>query len=202
MKIGLFFGSFNPVHVGHLIIANYMVENHDFDKVWLVISPQNPLKNKAGLLADYHRLALCRLAVEDNPKIEASNIEFGLSQPNYTVDTLAYLKEKFPNNQFSIIMGEDNLRTLYKWKNYEVLLENYKIFVYPRDEKSALENIQEDSPNDNIKAGNNLVWCGDVPLMKISSSYIRESIKTGNSPKYLLTEPVLKYLEEMNFYEK
>jgi nicotinate-nucleotide adenylyltransferase len=132
MNIGLYFGTYNPIHVGHLIIANHMVDNSELDQVWLVVSPQNPLKNKATLLADYHRLALVEIAVEGNVKLKASNIEFDLPKPSYTIDTLTYIHEKYPDHNFSIIMGEDNLRTLHKWKNYEQILNNHNIYVYPR----------------------------------------------------------------------
>ncbi|MCL4857362.1 MAG: nicotinate-nucleotide adenylyltransferase, partial [Flavobacteriales bacterium] len=132
MNIGLYFGTFNPIHIGHLIIANYMVEFTDLDQVWLVVTPQNPLKKKSTLLADYHRLAMVELAVEQNEKLKASTIEFNLQKPSYTINTLAYIKEKYPKHQFSLIMGEDNLRTLHHWKNYEQIIDNHKIYIYPR----------------------------------------------------------------------
>ncbi|MDG1859371.1 MAG: nicotinate (nicotinamide) nucleotide adenylyltransferase, partial [Emcibacteraceae bacterium] len=132
MNIGLYFGSFNPIHVGHLIIAQYMIQRDDIDAVWFVVSPQNPFKNKTTLLQDYHRLALVRIATEDEPKFKAEDIEFGLPQPSYTIDTLTYLKEKHPDKNFSLLMGEDNLRGFNKWKNYEQILANHHLFVYPR----------------------------------------------------------------------
>ena len=132
MKIGLYFGTYNPIHVGHLVIANYMADYTDLDQVWLVVTPQNPHKNKASLLSDYHRLAIVRIAVEGNNKLQASNIEFDLPKPSYTTTTLTYIKEKYPEHDFSLIMGEDNLRTLHKWKNHEEIINNHKIFVYPR----------------------------------------------------------------------
>ena len=125
MKIGLFFGTFNPIHIGHLIIANHMVNHTDLEQVWMVVTPQNPFKQNKNLLADYHRLALVNIAVEDHPKLVAKDIEFKLPKPNYTIDTLVYLKEKYPNHTFSLIMGEDNLLTLDKWKNYEQIVANY-----------------------------------------------------------------------------
>ena len=202
MKIGLYFGTFNPIHVGHMIIANYMADHTNLDQVWLVVSPQNPLKQKKSLLEDFHRLALVRVAIEDNSKLRASDIEFGLPKPSYTTTTLAYLKEKYPNDEFALIMGEDNLRTLHKWYNYEQILENHRLFVYPR----AITMQEEDELNEsgsldykNIEHSN-IVKCDDVPVMKVSSSYIRKAIRDNKDVRYLLTEPVHKYLDEMNFY--
>lgn len=202
MKIGLYFGTFNPIHVGHLVIANYMADHTDLDQVWLVVSPQNPLKEKNTLLPDYHRLAMVRIAIEDNTKLKASDVEFSLPKPSYTVTTLAYLKEKYPEHQFALIMGEDNLRTLHKWYNYEQILENHQIFVYPRaitmqEEEELKGSGKPDSSSIDHK---NIVKCDDVPVMKVSSSYIRKAIKEKKDVRYLLTEPVHKYLDEMNFY--
>lgn len=132
MKIGLYFGTFNPIHVGHLVIANYMAEYTDLDQVWMVVTPQNPLKDKSTLLADFHRLALVKVAIDDNTKLRASDIEFNLPKPSYTMTTLTYLKEKHPNYSFALIMGEDNLRTFHKWFNHEVILKNHSFYVYPR----------------------------------------------------------------------
>ncbi len=197
MKIGLYFGSFNPIHVGHLIIANHMADYYDFDQVWFVVSPHNPHKKKASLLEDYHRLALVKIAVEGNNKLSASDIEFKLDQPNYTVKTLAYLKEKYPKNQFALLMGEDNLRSFHKWKNYEDILNNHPVYVYPRlsELKTPTENHEGVSNHQNIH------FCGDVPVMKISASFIRKAIKEGKDVSYLLTQPVHKYVDEMNFYK-
>ncbi len=193
MKVGLYFGSFNPIHVGHLIIANHMVDYYDFDQVWFVVSPHNPHKKKASLLEDYHRLALVKIAIEDNSKLKASDIEFKLEQPNYTVKTLAYLKEKYPQHHFSLLMGEDNLRSFHKWKNYEEIINNHALYVYPRwDEvNEQTETLQH----------KNIHLCQEVPMMKLSASFIRKAIKNGKDVKYLLTEPVYKYIDEMNFYK-
>jgi len=206
MKVGLYFGSFNPVHIGHLVIANHLANNSDLDQIWLVVSPQNPHKKKSSLLADHHRLALVKVAVEDNPKLRASDIEFKLPQPSYTVNTLAYLKEEYPNNSFTLIMGEDNLRSLHKWKNYEQILKNHEIVVYPRvltiqelEKIKAGEDISKTSSNIDIQK-ENITVLEDTPIMKISSSFIRKAIKENKSVKYLLTPEVEKYCDEMNFY--
>lgn len=205
MNIGLYFGTFNPIHVGHLIIANYMVEFTKLDQVWLVVSPQNPLKKKSTLLEDYHRLAMVEIAIEDNNNLKASNIEFKLSQPSYTVNTLAYLKEKHPKHEFSLIMGEDNLRTFHKWKNYEQILENHKIYVYPRalteQERQEIDESLSLEKESRVLGTKNIIVC-DAPVMKISASFIRDSIKNKKDVRYLLTEPVYKYVQEMNFYKK
>lgn len=205
MKIGLFFGTFNPIHVGHLIIASHIVNTTDLKKIWFVVTPQNPLKNKKTLLADYHRLQLVRIAIEDNPRFVASNIEFSLPQPNYTVHTLAHLKEKYPNYEFSLILGEDNLRTFDKWYNYEHILENYQLYIYPRNLTTG-ESISSEKKNDpplttTLKNHPNIHYCLETPIMKISSSFIRNSIQKGQSVRYLLTEEVFNYVEEMNFYK-
>lgn len=203
MNIGLYFGTFNPVHVGHLIIANYMAEFTDLDQVWLVVSPQNPLKKKATLLEDYHRLAMVELAIEENDHLKASNIEFKLPQPSYTVNTLTYLKEKHSKHQFSLIMGEDNLRTFHKWKNFEQIINNHKIYVYPRalTEQERIEIINSASVDNSFANKKNIIIC-DAPVMKISASFIRDAIKNKKDVRYLLTEPVYNYVQEMNFYKK
>jgi nicotinate-nucleotide adenylyltransferase len=202
MKVGLYFGTFNPIHVGHLIIANYMTEFSDLDQIWIVVSPQNPLKDKKGLLDDFHRLALVRVAIENNPKLKASDIEFELPIPSYTSTTLIYLREKHPEHDFALIMGEDNLRTFQKWFNYETILENHRLYVYPR-----VLTVQEEEAEEVHKTPSefmdhkNVIMCLDVPIMKISSSFIRKAIKNGNDVRYLLTESVYKYVDEMNFYK-
>lgn len=203
MKIGLYFGTFNPIHVGHLIIANHMADYTDLDQVWLVVSPQNPLKQKRTLLADYHRLALVREAVADNNNLRASNIEFDLPKPSYTVNTLVHLIERQPGYEFALIMGEDNLRTIHKWKNYEQILNNHKLYVYPRalteserEENRAISDIPKE-----LLEHKNIELC-DAPVMKVSASFIRKAIKEKKDVRYLLTEPVYKYVKEMHFYEK
>lgn len=203
MNIGLYFGTFNPIHVGHLIIANYMVEFTDLDQVWLVVTPQNPLKKKSTLLEDYHRYAMVELAVEDNDKLKASNIEFNLPQPSYTINTLTYIQEKYPKYQFSLIMGEDNLRTLHHWKNHEQIIEEHKIYVYPRalTEQERKDYNNEDTSENNLHLHHNVIYC-DAPVMKVSASFIRDAIKHKKDVRYLLTESVYQYVQEMNFYKK
>lgn len=191
MNIGLFFGSFNPIHIGHLAIANYMVEYTNLDQIWFVVSPHNPLKKKSSLLADYHRLELVNRAIENYPKFKASNIEFGLPQPSYTIDTLTYLNEKFPTNNFSLIIGSDNLKSFSKWKNFELILLNHEIFVYPRPGFKDKEIV--------LTGKIHLI---DAPLMEVSSSFIRKAISEKKEIPYFLPDSVYKYLKEMHFYEK
>ena len=203
-KIGLFFGTFNPIHVGHLVIANHLANYTELDEVWLVVSPQNPLKKKDSLLQDYHRLALVRVAIDDNPKLKASDIEFSLPKPSYTSNTLAHINEKYPGYSFALIMGEDNLRTFHKWKNYEDILKNNQIYVYPRiltEQEKEANKINAEADN-GLRKHQNVIMCDDVPVMKISASFIRGAIKEKKDVNYLLTQPVFKYLTEMHFYEK
>ena len=204
MNVGLYFGTFNPIHVGHLVIANYMAEFTDLDQIWLVVSPQNPLKDKNSLLPDFHRLALVREAIYDNPKLSASDVEFHLSKPSYTITTMGYLLEKYPQHNFSLIMGEDNLRTLHKWYNHDVLLKKHKIYVYPRvltiQEEQEVLSLSEQLTK-NYSGHPNIIFCNEAPVMKVSASFIRQAIKEGKDVRYLLTEPVHKYLEEMRFYK-
>lgn len=189
MKIGLYFGSFNPIHIGHLVIANYFAEFTDLDQVWFVVSPHNPLKPKSSLLDDYHRLELVNLAIEDYPKFRVSNIEFHLPQPNYTVHTLAHLHEKYPQHQFALIMGADNLETLPRWKNHEVLLENYQIYVYPR--MGADGGV--------YKLHHAVHWV-DAPIMEISATELRKAIREGKDVRFFMPAKSYRYLDEMNFY--
>jgi nicotinate-nucleotide adenylyltransferase len=193
MKVGLYFGTYNPIHIGHLIIANHMAEFADLDQVWMVVTPHNPLKKKTTLLDDHQRLQMVYLATEDYPKINPSDIEFKLPQPNYTVNTLAHLHEKYPTHDFSLIMGEDNLKTLHKWKNYEVILDRYDIYVYPR--------ISEEEENKEMKA-HPRVHIIDAPIVEISSTFIRNSIKQGKNIQPLLAPKVWDYIDHNNFYKK
>lgn len=190
MKIGLFFGSFNPIHAGHLIIANHMIEYGGVKRVWFVVSPQNPLKPKQTLLNQYDRLHLVRLAVEEDPRFQVSDIEFQLPVPSYTIDTLVYLKEKYPEKEFSLIMGSDNLESLEKWKNYEVLLRDYEILVYKRNETVS----EKWNQYQNIKIL-------DVPLLKISATEIRKMLSEKKSVRYLLPEKVWEYLKGSSYYK-
>jgi nicotinate-nucleotide adenylyltransferase len=188
-KTGLLFGSFNPIHTGHLMIASYMVEYTDLDQVWFVVSPHNPLKDKATLLKDHHRLALVNLAIEDDSRFKSSNIEFKLPKPSYTIDTLTYLHEKYPRRQFVPIIGSDNLASFHKWKNWEVLAELYKFYVYPRP---GAEVSRFD--------GHASFQFVEAPLITVSSSFIRQGIKEGKDMRYFLPERVWQYIREMNFY--
>jgi nicotinate-nucleotide adenylyltransferase len=199
MRIGLYFGTYNPIHVGHLIIPNHMAERDDMDQVWLVVTPQNPLKTNSNLLADYHRLALVKIAIDDNFNLRASDVEFNLPKPSYTVDTLAHLREQYPEHQFALIMGEDNLRTFHKWKNYEVILERHQIYVYPRPITLAELNNEVAPTNSEIHDHKNVIVT-DSPMMQISSTIIRNKIQKGQSIQYLVTDAVRQYIDEMNFY--
>lgn len=191
MKIGLYFGSFNPIHIGHLAIANYLVEFSDIEQLWFMVSPQNPLKQQATLLADHHRYEMVYRAIEEYPSFRASNFEFSLPKPSYTINTLTHLQEKYPMHEFVLIMGSDSLETLHKWKNYELLLEKYNVLVYPRPHyiKSEFEN----HPHVSIL---------EAPIMEISASFIRNSIKLGKNIKAFLPPKVWEYIDEMNFYRK
>lgn len=189
MKIGLYFGSFNPVHAGHLIIASHILNETDIDKLWFIVSPQNPHKPE-NLLNEYHRLHLVKLATEGDVRIKASDIEFNLPRPSYTVDTLAYLSEKYPDHEFSIIMGSDSLQNLHKWKNYEVITNNYRILVYNRADAEVIE-----SPYSNVTILK-------APLLNISATHIRKCIQEGKSIRYLLPEPVREEIEKGGYFRK
>jgi nicotinate-nucleotide adenylyltransferase len=199
-KIGLFFGTFNPIHVGHLIIANFMANHTDLEEVWFVVSPQNPFKPKSSLLVDYHRFAMVEEAIFDNQKLKACKIEFDLPKPSYTINTLVCLKEKHPEHHFVLIMGEDNLRTFTKWKNHEEIIKQCELYVYPRMLTS--QEMQEINAFESVSSfSHEKIKHFDVPVMKISATFIRDTIKEGKDVRYLLTEPVYKYLTEMNFYK-
>lgn len=190
-KTGLFFGTFNPIHTGHLVIANYMLEFTDLVEVWLVVSPHNPLKDKKSLLADHHRYAMVDRAVEDDYRLRVSNFEFSLPQPSYTIDTLVRLEEKYPERQFVLIAGTDIFPTFHKWKNYEQILENYEIYIYTRPGYHT--GRYREHPR---------IRFFDAPRMEISSSFIRKSISEGKDMRYFLPERVYQYIREMHFYEK
>ncbi|MBX2828045.1 MAG: nicotinate-nucleotide adenylyltransferase [Flavobacteriaceae bacterium] len=191
-KIGLYFGTFNPIHVGHLAIANHMVEYGDLDEVWMVVTPHNPHKKKKTLLDNHHRLVMVEIALEDYPKIKASKVEFDLPQPNYTVHTLAVLDETYPQHEFCLIMGEDNLKSFHKWKNYEVILDQYSIYVYPRISAGSVVHQF---------VGHKKITRIDAPVMEISSTFIRKGIQEGKNIRPLLPYHVWTYLDEMNFYK-
>ncbi|SEH87171.1 nicotinate (nicotinamide) nucleotide adenylyltransferase [Epilithonimonas hominis] len=196
-KIGLFFGSFNPIHIGHLILANYILEHSDMQELWFVVSPQNPFKDKKSLLKDHNRLDMVQLAIKNYPKMRASNVEFSLPTPSYTIDTLTYLQKKHPDYSFSLIMGEDNLKSLHKWKNYELLLQNYQVIVYPRifgEDISSSPNVTELKNHENIHQI-------DAPIIELSATEIRNMIKSGKNVRPMLPPEVFEYLDGSSFYK-
>ncbi|MEM1001156.1 MAG: nicotinate (nicotinamide) nucleotide adenylyltransferase [Bacteroidota bacterium] len=192
MKIGLFFGTFNPIHVGHLIIASHFVEHSNLDEVWLVVTPLSPFKKKSSLLDNHQRLEMVYRATEDYPKLRPSDIEFNLPEPNYTIHTLIYLKEKFSKHDFALIMGQDNLASFHKWKNYEEILTYHDIFVYPRlNSKEVKSEFKNHSKIFNISS----------PIIELSSTFIRNEIKAGRNVRPMIPHKVWEYLDEMNFYK-
>lgn len=192
MNVGLFFGTFNPIHIGHMVLANYLAEFSDLDEVWFVITPMSPFKQKKSMLGNHHRLAIANIAVEDFPKLKTSDIEFKLPQPNYTIYTLVNLEEKFPQHTFNLIMGEDNLKGFHKWKNYNTILENYHIYVYPRISEGKTEN--ELLEHSKIKIV-------DAPIVQVSSTFIRNAIKNQKDIRTMLPAKVWEYIDQMNFYK-
>jgi nicotinate-nucleotide adenylyltransferase len=189
MHIGLFFGSFNPVHIGHMALANYMLSFTDLEEIWLVVSPHNPLKQKSSLLDQHQRFALVELAADDHTKIRASNIEFGLPQPSYTIHTLAHLQEKYPQHTFSLIMGQDNLQSFHKWKNHEEILRLCKLYVYPRP--ACGPSSFDEHPQ---------VIMTQAPVMDISSTFIRNAIREKKDVRFFLPYKVWQEIDLMNFY--
>jgi nicotinate-nucleotide adenylyltransferase len=190
MKIGLYFGSFNPIHNGHLVIASHIANHTDIQQVWLVVSPHNPLKKSGTLLNEYNRLYLVRAAIEGDHQLKASDVEFKLPKPSYTIDTLVYLEEKYPDHQFSIIMGSDSFHNITKWKNYEVLLRKYEIIIYQR----------QGFPVINTMAGRIKIL--DAPMLEISATTIRKNIKEGITIKYLVPDSVREEIEQNGYYKK
>lgn len=188
MHIGLYFGSFNPIHIGHLIVANHIVENTDVDKIWFVISPHNPLKEAQSLLNEYDRLHLVELAIKGNLKFRASNVEFHLPKPSYTIDTLTNLVEKFPLEQFSVIVGSDSFQNIHRWKNYEQLIARHAFIVYNRP---GFEVTETHGARVSIL---------DAPMLAISATHIRKQIKERKSVRYLLPDAVLQYIEDCRYY--
>jgi len=191
MKVGLYFGSFNPIHIGHLIIANTIVEATDLTEVWFVVSPQNPFKPRKSLLHEFDRLDMVRLAIGDNYHLRASDIEFGLPKPSYTVDTLAHLYDKYPQHQFSLIMGEDNLLYFHKWKNADRILEHHDLIVYPRP---GIGEVGEMKSHPRVKYV-------EAPLLDISATYIRDQVKAGRSVQYLLPDAIVERIRGSKFYQ-
>ena len=190
-NIGLFFGTFNPIHIGHLAIANHFAEFTKLDEIWLVVTPQSPFKKKKSLLDNYQRLEMVYKACEEYPKLKPSNIEFNLPQPNYTINTLVHLEEKYPQDQFALIMGEDNLKSFHKWKNHEAIIDRVELYVYPRI------SVEE---NDEKKLKNPKIHFVEAPKMEISSTFIRKAIKEGKNVRHLLPKAVWEYIDHMNFY--
>lgn len=190
MKIGLYFGSFNPIHIGHMAIANYMIEFTDLEQLWFVVSPQNPLKKKQSLLDDFHRLELVERVVDKIDKYRVSNMEFRLPKPSFTIDTLTYLYDRNPGNKYVLIMGTDSLESLHRWKNYEQILKYYEIFAYPRPGKPGGELKNHPS-----------VTIVNAPLMEISSSFIRKAIKQKKDVRFFLPEKAYTFIKDMHFYE-
>lgn len=190
-KIGLFFGSFNPIHNGHLMLANYLAEYGGLDEIWFVVSPQNPFKDKKSLLADRHRLYMVEMAIKDDERFQVCDIEFYMPQPSYTIDTLTRLQERHPNTDFYLICGMDNIESFKKWKNYEAILQYHHMMVYPRKGYSSNELVEHPS-----------VTVVEAPEIEVSSTFIRNAISEGKDVRYFVPKDVYKYIVDMHFYEK
>lgn len=190
-KIGLFFGSFNPIHNGHLMLANYLAEYGGLDEIWFVVSPQNPFKDKKSLLADRHRLYMVEMAIKDDKRFQVCDIEFYMPQPSYTIDTLTRLQERHPNTDFYLICGMDNIESFKKWKNYEAILQYHHMMVYPRKGYSSNELVEHPS-----------VTVVEAPEIEVSSTFIRNAISEGKDVRYFVPKEVYKYIVDMHFYEK
>ena len=191
-NIGLYFGSFNPIHIGHLILATYLAEHSNLDEIWLVVTPQNPFKDKKSLLDNASRLEMVALSLKDYDKLKPCDIEFHLPQPNYTIDTLIHLEEKYPQHSFSLIMGEDNLKSFHKWKNYEVILSRYLIYVYPR--------LSEGSVPDALQGHEHIVYI-KTPIIELSATAIREDIAQGKDVRPMLPPQIWSYIDKWGFYK-
>jgi nicotinate-nucleotide adenylyltransferase len=191
MKIGLYFGSFNPIHHGHLIIANHMVQYTDLKQVWFIVSPQNPLKQSAGMLNEYHRLFLIKIAIEGEKNLRASDVEFALSKPSFSVNTLAHLHEKHPEHEFAVIMGSDSFENITRWKNYHHILQYYPIYIYKRPQHEITQSFSEAS-----------VTIVHAPILEISATHIRDNIKNGKSIRYLVPEKVKEEIEKGHYYRQ
>ncbi|MBN1199300.1 MAG: nicotinate-nucleotide adenylyltransferase [Bacteroidales bacterium] len=200
MKTGLFFGSFNPIHLGHLMIASYMIEFTDIQDVWFIISPHNPLKEKSTLLPDVNRLYMVNVAVEDEPRFKASNIEFHLPRPSYTINTLTYLQEKYPAHEFILLAGSDILDSLHKWKNFEQLLDQYRFYIYPRHCEESHHRCDDEATPTNALTTHPSITFIDAPMVEISASFIRNAIQEGKNMQYFLPAKVWEYLDRMGFY--
>lgn len=195
-RVGLYFGTFNPIHIGHLVIANFMAHHTDLDEVWIVVTPHNPLKERAELMPDEHRLQMVRLAILDNSRLFASDIEFDLPQPNYTINTLDHLRETHPDTEFVLIMGEDNLRSLHKWREYQRLCANYDLFVYPRD---TTEGESENGVDAEVNQAR--ITLVDAPMIRISSTFLRNAIRDRKDIRYLVPDEVINYISNNYLYE-
>jgi nicotinate-nucleotide adenylyltransferase len=190
MKVGLYFGSFNPIHHGHLIIASHVLENSSMDQLWFIVSPQNPLKPAVGLLNEYHRLFLVQAAIDGEKRLKASDIEFKLPRPSFTIDTLTYLTEKYPEHEFALIMGSDSFQNLAKWKNYRQLLDHYALLIYTRPGHETMPHF----PDANIHIL-------QAPLLQISATHIRENVRKGKSIRYLVPDKVMEEIERNSYYK-